>query len=324
MMVSRANKGENSISISSNMAELISTLAFYERLIENSNILDDEFASLTQDQKKMKWQNIVSVSKKTDSGVLVIHAQGETSERSKMLAEETARTLFATAGLYYNIKTDIDMRVIDGPIVSYTLARPWLYGLTVLLSSIGLTVSFFFLLYTIPTIFSRREKKHTFPYFPEQHEKFEERENHFAYGVFDSEDVSFIDPKKFIPEKPDTLVFEKDTIEKIEQKAFPSLSEMKRSGAPINLPVASDESELIFADESSLPFTFESQEETIVQRLTPEDEVSSIESSVAGSEERSSIISGTAEEKEKEISTAEPTIEDYKRRLNELLSDTEK
>lgn len=312
LMVSRANKGENSVSISNNMAEIISTLAFYNRLIENSDTLDDEFASLTQDQKKEKWQSIVSLSKKNESGVLVIRVKGDTSERSKTLAEETARTLFATAGLYYNIDTDIDMRVIDGPIVSYSLHKPWLYVVMVLFSGLSVSSFFFFVLRMIPAFFSHNEEKRVFPdFFVSPSMPGEEKENHFVYESFDTENAPFIDPKKFVPEKPEALSFDRN-IEEVPE--IIESAHTKHSSAPANLPIA----EFPFAeDESSLPFTFETP---AVSEEAKYEEEAVINEEVLLPE----VPEEAVEEEMQTISDAEPTVEDYKRRLNELLSDTTK
>jgi len=320
LMVSHVNKGENSASISSNMAELVSTLSFYNRLIENSDTLDDEFAPYTPDQRKAKWNSIVSVSKKGESGVMVIHAKGETSEQSKTLAEETARTLFSVAGLYYNIETDIDMRVIDGPLVSYTLGHPWLYMLVVLLSSIGLTSLFFFFLKTVPAFLDLKKEKKAFPdFFTPQQTHTAEKENYFAYESYNAEETPFIDPKKFVPEKPETLIFMQEIPEVKSEKS--ALTHTKHASAPVNLPIASDEMDLPFADESSLPFTFETRVE---EDYTEESNlVVPVETLRESAPEAVSTPMPASEEK-KEIPVTEPTVEEYKRRLNELLSDTTK
>lgn len=302
LVVSHSSAIENSSSVADNMAELTKTLSFYNRLLTENDSIDDSFIGYAPDKRKENWNNVVSVTKQNGSGVLIIRANGDTPEKSRQLAMQTAQTMFSVAGLYYNVKTDVDMRIVDGPLVSYTLERPFSYVGIIFLTSFSLTSLFFFLLRRVPELFGKRNTE-TFvsnTAFLKENGFFDELDERHAYPDFNANDyASWIDPKKFIPEKPQALSFERPAQEETQR-----VPRVKHASAPANLPVASDEMNLPVADEASLPFTFETAPEEI--------EISEAESF----EEITPVI----EEIFSTPNRGEPTQEDYKRRLNELLA----
>jgi capsular polysaccharide biosynthesis protein len=258
-----------------NMAEVARTLSFYERVLSDNDLIDDDFEGYAPDKRKALWNDVISVKRQTNSGALVLETKGDTPEKAKRLAKQTAQTLFSVAGLYYNVKTDIDMRVIDGPIVSYKLAKPFLFGVTSILTGLIITSLFFFVLNAISQ-FITRQKTGT--------EKMQEK---FAIG----ETVPWIDPRKFIPSKPKELSFEN----------------VSKAQAPANLPVAPEEIELPTADENDLPFEFETTPQEFEEMFSTE------QGEPLGFPAR-------GEHSIQQPNRGEPTSEEYKRRLNELLS----
>jgi len=225
--------------------------------------------------------------------------------------------MFSVAGLYYNVKTDIDMRIVDGPLVSYTIQKPFSYIGTILLSSLSLTSLFFFLLRVVPELIGKKKGEHTPPNtaFLRELGFFDELDERHAYPEYNVNDyAAWIDPKKFIPEKPQALSFELPAQEEEPVRVVePLVQRVKHASAPINLPVASDDVNLPVADIASLPFTFETPVEDVVTPMIEEVPLTTISSH----EEFTS-----APNRDETVSTIhrEPTQEDYKRRLNELLA----
>jgi len=302
--------------VADNMAELTSTLSFYDRVLRENDFIDDDFAGYAPDKRKEQWNNIVSVTKQNTSGVLVIRAIGETQERAKWLASQTAQTMFSFAGLYYNIKTDVDMRIVDGPLVSYVMERPLFYGGVSLLTSFSLTALFFFLLRIVPELIGRKKKNMPLPdtYPLPVQSNFDETLTRRAYPEFGvGESVPWIDPKKFIPEKPHVLSFENQSYEGVNTSSAYGSRTVKHAEAPVNLPTAYDEMDLPVADESSLPFEFEAlPDETDI----PEPQ----EERVMMTLQEESVVSAPSVEPVR----GEPTQEEYRRRLNALLAHEEK
>jgi capsular polysaccharide biosynthesis protein len=274
--------------VAENMAEITRTLSFYERVLSDNDLIDDDFEGYVPDKRKALWNDVISVKRQANSSALFLETKGGTPEKTKRLAKQTAQTLFSVAGLYYNVKTDIDMRVIDGPIVSYRLAKPFLFGVTSILTGLIITSFFFFVLNAISQ-FVARPKTGT--------EKMQEK---FSIG----ETVPWIDPRKFIPSKPKELSFENVS------KESRAPQYVAHAPAPANLPVAPEEIELPTTDENEIPFEFE----TLTQES--EEMFSTEQGKPLGFPVR-------GEHSIQQSNRGEPTSEEYKRRLNELLAGRE-
>ncbi|MFZ2299624.1 MAG: hypothetical protein WAW00_00640 [Candidatus Moraniibacteriota bacterium] len=284
LVVSRTGASVVARDVAGNMAALTRTLAFYERVLAENDLIDDAFDGSAPDKRKALWNDAVSVKLEKGGSTISVRAIGDTPEQAKRLGRQTAQTMFVVAGLYYNVKTDVDMRVIDGPIVARTLENPFLFFLTSIFAGISVTAIFFLILNMVSGftgfIGGRKQAADS----PERDAPAETTYPEFSIG----EAVPWIDPKKFIPAKPSTLSFG------------------KRAHAPDNLPIASDGMDLPVADEASLPFEFEARPEDIEASFveTPEEPV----------RPQTSMPDVAAPVQ------GEPTAEEYKRRLNELLA----
>lgn len=317
--------------IAQTMRGLSQTLSFYNRLLADNDLIDDDFVGYTPDARKEKWQQLVSLTLQDGGGMLIIRAQGDTPEKSKRLASQTAQTLFSVAGLYYDVKTGVDMRVVDGPIVSYSMDTPWSFIGISLLTSISLTTCFFFLLRILPEWMGMRTKgRETIPSLETSSEN--EYLARRAYPEFDTDTTNvFIDPKKFIPEKPHTLSFEEQqwkqelsenlVQEKSKDEEWQEKSFQAEGGSL-------DERNLPVADEDALPFTFEtvSEEGVVHTEMT-------VPSEAVPFETLKSDINHEKQTQEERIAPtisleptepSEPTQEEYRRRLNALLAHIEK
>lgn len=289
LVVSKAGMSQSSQDVADNAAELARTLSFYERVLADNDLIDDAFEGYAPDKRKALWNETVSVKRQEGSGVLVVEARGETPEMAKRLVKQTAQSLFAVAGFYYNVKTDIDMRIIDGPFAAYVLVSPFLFGVTSILTSLSVTLLFFWLLRAAPGFVGGR-KERSLPL--DVSLPAEKAYPEFALG----ETVPWLDPKKFIPAKPS------------------GLSYVAHAPAPANLPVADTAAQSPLtdeADEAAFPFEFE----------TPSEESEGIFSGQQGESLGFPVRGEHAIEASPAVPHAdEPTSDEYKRRLNELLS----
>lgn len=274
--------------VAENMAEVTRTLSFYERVLTDNDLIDDDFEGYAPDKRKTLWNKIFSMKRQADSGALILEAKGDTSEEARRLVKQTAQTFFSVAGLYYNVKTDVDIRVIDGPIVSYALAKPFFYGVTSVLTGLVITLFFFFVLDAISqfTVYKKTETEKI-------HQK-------FAIG----EVVPWIDPRKFVPEKPMGLSFENTYEEKPEAFSTRAPQFVAHAPAPSNLPVALEETEFFPSNDT----VEEAEEPEVFEEMFSADQVEPLSFPVRG------------EHSIQQPKRREPTTEEYKRRLNELLS----
>ena len=185
--------------VAENLSALSANLSFAERALkknEENETLASEFALSSPDERKAKWNELVRVKRLKESGVLSVRTRSEEAETSKDLAMAASQELLATASFYYNVRTDVDLRIVEGPLVSVTVASPFLYLLTSLGTSFAVTTLFFSLLSIIPRLWKGKGT-------PEK-----------AYpGFTEGDSVPYIDPRKFIPRKPKVLSYEHRTEE---------------------------------------------------------------------------------------------------------------
>lgn len=315
LVISRTGTSQDGAAVGENLAGIMQTLSFYDRVLADNNFIDDTFSGYAPDKRKQAWNDTVSVKRPDDGSVLTLSATGDTSEEAAVLAKQTAQTLFSVASLYYNVKTDVDIRIIDGPLLSSVLVSPLLFGVASLVTGFLITTLFFLFLNAIPEYIMRRKKNLLSDESVVRQnislEKYVAPEKAYP-EFFPDETIPWIDPKKFIPAKPTTLSFE-SVAEQAKKNTL-------HAPAPANLPVASSEMDLPVADEVFLPFEFEAP------TVDPEVPFSSQQGDPLGFPIRgehsimASMETPSQGESASTIDRGEPTTDEYKRRLNELLS----
>lgn len=235
--------------IMDNLEKFPRFLSFYKRMIDN-NKLADKFEGLTRDEKKKNWSNSLVISRDGTGTIMSIGVISADKEESVLLAKSAVKSLFNTASFYYNIKEDIDLRIIDGPTTS-SVFRFWFLYLVISII-LGILISLIlnvFLEYIIRKLRTAKDTVSNYRKSPEiKREIAEEKE---------------------IPYQP-----------RIE-------TSQKRSQAPSNLPI--EEEEVINPEElESVPPAGETEKIAESQNIKPD-------------------------------ISPEPTDEDLKRRLNQLL-----
>ena len=285
--------------VAESFVDLSHNLSFYERLLSEHDLIDDDFAGLTKDERKASWNAAVAVKHTSAGGTLTVTATKETPEKAKLLAEATTQTLFSAAGLYYDIKNDIDMRVVDGAIIKTTLKNPVRFFAASAASGLLVTSIFFWLLFILPTFFGK--KRVVVNRVVVETEPIRDLAPKVESPSIIGESVPYIDPRKFIPTRPTTLTFSSPAETASAEKKMPqaTFENTAKAAAPANLPVAPAHRDLPIMTMADLPFQFE-------ERLDEKDEA---------------VEEKTVKPVEEFVSKSlEPTVEEYKRRLNELLA----
>lgn len=98
--------------------EIPKSLKFYDILLTENSGVDDQFAALPDYQRKEMWNKMIRVEAKKRSGVLSVRAFSPSLLQASIVSEQVARDIAVVMSRYYDIKTDLDIRIIDGPIVS--------------------------------------------------------------------------------------------------------------------------------------------------------------------------------------------------------------
>lgn len=109
-----------------NMLEFPRLLSFYDRLLKYNPDVRDVAENKSPSQRKDFWNDMLSVKKVgRDSSLIKISITTQQKNDAEQLVQKTARTLFDTAGLYYNIKNDVDLRIVDGSISKRNIFQYW-------------------------------------------------------------------------------------------------------------------------------------------------------------------------------------------------------
>lgn len=277
--------GAEASPIAENLAELSKNLSFYDAVLAEQELIEDTFRGESSDRRRAGWNDLVQVMPADGSGLLVVTAWGENRDDARFLAEATTATLFKTAARYYNVKTEIDLRVIDGPHVEARLRSwPTWVGLS-LVSGLVVSAVFFALLALLDRILARTSPNRQRP-----------------------RQRSVLPPETFIPKPPEHWSFEGDARSPIERDPTATASSARTAAAPSNLPFLAEEP--ITPLQGAMARLVKEDVDATVRALAVEPEPTSVAQSQAPIFGQESI----------QPRTEEPTPEEYKRRLNALLS----
>ncbi len=285
---------KNSDQILENLSKLPTMLSFYEKVTNaNENVIDATVSELPDYKKKIFWNSELHVERTAGSGILKIITTDKTSYQAEELNKQATETLIGTVGLYYDIKTDLDLRIVDPVITSYDSEGLFNFNLFL----IGLGISFLAIL----AIFF------AFDFFPTQEKPLEfpiadifARYKKSASPLFQRGTA----PRELVvseEEKAADEIIHQESLLPREEPTAPERSVVsfsKSASAPANLPIAQE-----------LPFA-------VQEEIFPESEDEKV---LPEMKEEIKIVK-TVETPSKIPLTHEATAEEVKERLNKLLS----
>jgi hypothetical protein len=304
-----------------NLSLLPQMLSFYDLMLKNNRDIVDLNTRERADKRKEAWNRILEVSKmeKNNRSLIHVYITLPSQNDSEEIVKKTTQTLMGVSGRYYDIRNDVDLRVVDGPITK-PVTQGWFWIIMLSLSAGAVVIMVFSYLPTIGFAFPELKKeignfaalhniRDILKKKEDQDSEDGKKEIESIYTAQEGLDANILvdfsaikeaDAAKYaitdlakeesvIPQAPDNLpvgpadsfIFEHPA----QYPNFPELpvSQTKVASAPANLP---------FADEGDLPI-FESPAEEKI----PEENL----------ETASSLVD------------KEPTKEELKARLNQLL-----
>lgn len=129
--------------IISNISEFPKTLALYDRLLKYNSDVKDLAADKPPAERKEYWNDLVSSEKiSEDSSLIKISITTAQKNDAEKLAKKTTETLLYFTSVYYNIKDEIDLRIIENPATNL-VARGWVWIIPLSLI-MGFLFTFFF------------------------------------------------------------------------------------------------------------------------------------------------------------------------------------
>lgn len=264
-----------------NMEILPTEMFFYDRMALYDEAIGDKISSFSD----------IKAEREKKSSIIKISALSKNRDDSALLAKTATTNLFNILGFYYDIKKDVDFRIVEGPVTA-TVITSWVYPLVFGLLSGLLSLLILNFIFK-RTSGSPRNKK-------------EGREK-----------LSSI---KFFEVSKEAKIKSEPTEEVYEIKAKPSIISApseKKSPAPENLPSAPEE--LTFIDEDYFRNNIIKGAKAEPEK-TPEPAKEDIIKSTEEIEKAKSIVDqALGKEQKPEDFHREPTKEELKKRLNQLL-----
>lgn len=219
LFVPKSDKTVRNINqILANAEALPRSLSFYDKLLELNPDIEDPASGETDENRKKFWEEKISSQRLGASGIVRVNALSDNQSQAEILSQKTAADVIAVMSRYYDTKNDLDMRVIDGPIVfafNKNKASVWIL-LSILLGIVAGMIAYLFsgLAKTVspktmlakPAIF-RNEKPLEF--------------------------AKILPKEKAVPKTEAAKIFQTPEME------APYFAAAKRAGAPENLPVGS-------------------------------------------------------------------------------------
>ncbi|HQB59197.1 MAG TPA: hypothetical protein PK260_00255 [Candidatus Moranbacteria bacterium] len=247
--------------IVNNLVEIPNLLSFYDRMLAENPDVRDVAQGKSPDKRKAMWNSMLETETVDgDSSMIRISITANKGSDAQQLVQKTTRTLLNLAGMYYDVRDELDLRIIEGPITR-TVLPAW-YWVILLSVTLGILVTFILqsVLLSMGKVFDK--KRVTLP--KKEYLSFT-RNGNFSkesgiksleelYKIEESEKSFFEDAKKAEQRKEDFLKEKgiakeehaKRNEEQFFKETYPNFPEavgnvqQKKAEAPSNLPVAKD------------------------------------------------------------------------------------
>ena len=117
LLISKNNAvAKNLQEICNNTKEVINSLRFYDTLSENNRYSTEISLEKTDAQRKDIWQKQIKTQIVKESSVIRILTFNKNEKEADVLSQQVARQISDTMSQYYNIRTELQIRIIDGPV----------------------------------------------------------------------------------------------------------------------------------------------------------------------------------------------------------------
>lgn len=234
------------------------SLSFYNGMLAANKNIKDGAVGQSNYARKQFWNEKISAERIGESGVIRLEISDPNQAQSEVISAQLKHDLFFVISKYYNIKTDLEPRLIDGPITGAVAFS----GIFIsLLESIGLGAVFsFFMTIILSELFEAVSKRKMNSFNPQ----FSFKKNILPkMNVTKTEEVKYVFPeKKSAAEKAleeieneeiavssEELPEEESASAEIKKEissAIEPVRNIAKAGAPGNLPFADEELPDIF------------------------------------------------------------------------------
>jgi capsular polysaccharide biosynthesis protein len=120
-----------------NLMDITHRLSFYDRVLFDNPEIQDPLIGLSKDERKAGWNKSFLIERLPGSTTLNISVFNADKNEANKIARQMTLSLSEVASRFYNIQTELDFRIIEGPISSsYVRAWQWLVALSILSGSV--------------------------------------------------------------------------------------------------------------------------------------------------------------------------------------------
>jgi len=105
-----------------NAEEIPKSLSFYNKMLELNPDIEDALSNMPDSQRKNLGMTKSKVERIKKSGIIKIEVLNDAQLQAEIISRQVVASDIAVLGKYYNITTDLDLRIIDGPI-TYTISK---------------------------------------------------------------------------------------------------------------------------------------------------------------------------------------------------------
>lgn len=260
-----------------NAKQIPHNLSFYNKMLELNPDIQDTLNNLSDDKRKQAWDSMIEIKQIRKSGLLRIKTLSTDQWQAELLSKQAADSLVAVMSRYYDIKTELEVRIVDGPIASQAVKTNIALGVLI---SLVLGSACGFLISTLTKLVSERIKREA----PQETIEFKQRPSIFPKFSFPEFGAK--------TEKKPILDFKIEEEEALVQPKKEAVFNVggKKASAPENLPIAdnyissmlsgkdeistsvsADEAEIKFEAKPALKSETSEMEKNTTREATPEE-----------------------------------------------------
>lgn len=120
--------------ILSNARQIPRSLSFYDTLLELHPDIDDQTVGFDDASRRAFWNKKISLKSIDGSGVVRVLAEDQSLMQAEIISKQTADDIIVVIGNYYDTRNDLNMHIIDGPVIcNANAANLWLWAILSLL-----------------------------------------------------------------------------------------------------------------------------------------------------------------------------------------------
>ena len=159
MFIPKSEKAaSDSEHIIENLRILPTKLSFYEKMIRDNYGIEDDFSGFSDDQKSRAWNKEIKIKREGKSSIVIATSEKNDQEAARKLSRAITSNLLNITGFYYDIKQDVDLRIVEGPVVK-SYFKNWIYSTIIsIVIAISLSIVVNYIVYFLSSLFLAKKE----------------------------------------------------------------------------------------------------------------------------------------------------------------------